>query len=107
MPAGRLRDRITLLTRQAGRDAVGQPLNGWDESSPIWADVQMIGGREQLRAGREVSEGQYSIRIRYRSSVTTAQRIRLAVSGEVLDIKLAQPDQRRAWLTITAERVDP
>jgi hypothetical protein len=39
--------------------------------------------------------------------VTTAQRIRLAVSGEVLDIKLAQPDQRRAWLTITAERVDP
>ena len=57
MPAGRLRDRITLLTRQSGRDAVGQPLNGWDESSPIWADVQMIGGREQLRAGREVSEG--------------------------------------------------
>ena len=107
MPAGRLRDRITLLTRQAGRDAVGQPLDGWDESSPIWADVQMIGGREQMRAGREVSEGQYSIRIRHRPGVTTAQRIRLAVSGEVLDIKLAQPDQRRAWLTITAERVDP
>ena len=28
--------------------------------------------------------------------MTTTQRIRLAVSGEVLDIKLAQPDQRRA-----------
>jgi SPP1 family predicted phage head-tail adaptor len=107
MPAGRLRDRITLLARQSGRDAVGQPLDDWGESPPIWADVQMIGGREQIRAGREVSEGQYSIRIRHRPGVTTAQRIRLAVSGEVLDIKLAQPDQRRAWLTITAERVDP
>jgi len=56
MPAGRLRDRITLLARQSGRDAVGQPLDDWGESPPIWADVQMIGGREQIRAGREVSE---------------------------------------------------
>lgn len=107
MPAGRLRDRITLLARQFGRDAVGQLQDGWSESSPIWADVQMIGGREQIRAGREVSEGQYSIRIRHRPGVTTAQRIRLEASGEVLDIKLAQPDQRRTWLTITAERIDP
>lgn len=106
MPAGRLRDHITLLTRQTGRDTAGQPLDAWDESNPIWADVQMIGGREQIRAGREVSEGQYSIRIRYRPNVTTAQRIKLAVSGEALDITLVQPDQRRAWLIITAERVD-
>lgn len=107
MPAGRLRDRINLLTHQVGRDAVGQPLDDWVASAPIMADVQMIGGREQIRAGREVSEGQYSIRISYRVGVTTAQRIRLDGGGEVLDIKLAQPDQRRAWLTITAERVDP
>jgi SPP1 family predicted phage head-tail adaptor len=104
MPAGRLRDRIRLLTRTTVRNEIGQPRDEWVASPPVWADVQMIGGREQLRAGQEIADGQYSIRIRFRGGVSAAQRIMLT-SGERLDIKLVQPDQRRAWLTIAAERV--
>lgn len=51
MPAGRLRDRIRLLTRTTVRNEIGQPRDEWVASLPVWADVQMIGGREQLRAG--------------------------------------------------------
>lgn len=106
MAAGRLRHRITVLTRVKGRDAVGQPVDAWAESPPIWADVQQIGGREQIRAGRELSAGLYSIRIRFRSGISTAQRIRLS-SGELLDITVAQPDAKRVWLTISAEGITP
>ncbi|MGN5115638.1 phage head closure protein [Aeromonas sp. Y301-2] len=103
MAAGKLRDRVTLLTRAPGRDGAGQAVDQWQPSPPIWADVRMIGGREQLRAGKEIAAGQYTIQFRYRPGVTTAQRLYLVQDQLSLNIKLVQPDARRQWLILTCE----
>lgn len=103
MAAGALRDQITLLTKGSGRDGAGQSLDQWQPSPPIWADVRMIGGREQLRAGKEIAAGQYTIKFRYRPGVTTAQRLYLVRDQLSLNIKLVQPDERRQWLILTCE----
>ena len=103
MAAGELRDQITLLTKVPGRDGAGQAIGQWQPSPPIWANVRVIGGREQLRAGKEISAGQYTIKFRYRPGVTTAQRLYLVRDQLSLNIKLVQPDARRQWLILTCE----
>jgi len=103
MASGAYRDQITLLTQISGQDAAGQPLEQWQPSAPIWADVQMIGGREQRRAGKEIAAGQYSIKFRYRPGVTAAQRVHLVRDGLTLAIKLVQPDTKRSSLILSCE----
>ncbi len=103
MAAGEYRDQIRILTKASGQDAAGQPLEQWQESSPIWADVRMIGGREQLRAGKEVAAGQYTIKLRYRSGVTAANRVFLVRDDLAVNIKLVQPDARRSTLILFCE----
>lgn len=103
MASGDYRDQICILTKTPGQDGAGQPLDQWQSSPPIWADVRMIGGREQLRAGKEVAAGQYTIKLRYRSGVTPAQRVHLVRDGLTINIKLVQPDAKRRELILFCE----
>lgn len=104
--AGKLKDRIQLLVNQPTKSPSGQILDDWQPfGSPTWADVQQIGGREQLRAGRELNPGEYSIRLRYRNGLTASHRVRLLATGVVLDIGVPQVDRRAGWITLTAIEV--
>lgn len=105
MRAGQLKHRITLLTYTAtGRDGMGQPIKGWTEAPPIWADVRFISGREFVRADKETSEATASIRIRTRP-VTTAMRVRY--KGVLYDIKAVLPGTSGEFVDLAVTEVRP
>lgn len=101
LQAGKLNQRIALQASTPTTSATGQRIDSWATVATVWADVQQIGGREQLRAGRELAQGEYSIRIRYRSAVKAGMRVLLA-DGTTLTIAVPQVDRRAGWITLTA-----
>lgn len=66
--------RITLLRRQAGSDAVGQPVTDWVPVRKVWGHVLFQTGAEVLRAGAETSIVKASIRIRAASDIEASWR---------------------------------
>jgi SPP1 family predicted phage head-tail adaptor len=95
--------RITLLRRQAGRDALNQPIEDWTDVATIWADVRFQSGAEVLRANAEVSVKRASIRIRARKDIDASWRIRY--QGEEFDVKSALPDDDRSFVFLVCESV--
>lgn len=75
MKAGNLNTLVAIQARQAGQDAVGQPLSGWATFAQVWADVRHGNGLEAVKAGAPVSVVKASIRIRRRADVTSAMRV--------------------------------
>ena len=101
MPAGKLKDRVTLLQRQSGQDALGQPLQTWVDVTTTWADVRFVSGIETIKAGREISTSRASVRIRRRGNVSRQMRVRIGgVEYEIVDVV---PSVDRAWLTLICE----
>lgn len=95
--------RITLLRRDVGKDAAGQPIESWTDVGTIWADVRFQTGAEVLRANAEVAIKRASIRIRTRSDVDTAMRARY--QGEEFEVKSALPDVDRSFTFLVVESV--
>jgi SPP1 family predicted phage head-tail adaptor len=93
--------RITLLQRITGRDAAGQPTEDWADVATVWADVRFQSGAEVLRANAEVAVKRASIRIRTRTDVTPAWRVRYA--GEEYDVKSVLPDTDRSFAFLVVE----
>jgi len=99
-----MNQRVTLLKRAQGRDAAGQPVEDWPEVATIWANVKFQTGAEVLRANAETSIVRVSIRIRARSDVDGAWRVRYA--GIDYDVKSALPDSAdRQFMFLVCESV--
>lgn len=75
MKAGALSRRIKVQSRAGTQDALGQPVETWSDTLSAWADVRTRGGLETIRDDREQPVGKVSFRIRYRTGITTAQRV--------------------------------
>ena len=101
MPAGKLKDRVTLLQRQSGQDALGQPSTAWVDVASLWAEVRFVSGIETIKAGRETSTSRASVRIRNTNGIVRQMRVQLGgVDYEIVDII---PDPKRAYLTLICE----
>ena len=85
-----MNQRITLLKREHGRDAAGQPVDGWADVATIFANVKFQTGAEVLRANAETSIVRVSIRIRARTDIDGAWRVRYL--GVEYDVKSVLPD---------------
>lgn len=72
--AGTLSNKVSLQRRTSGKDALGQPIDVWTEYASVWGNVLMKSGKESIESGTQVSIGQASIRIRYRTDVTNGDR---------------------------------
>lgn len=105
MKAGDLDRRIKLLAPVQTKTAAGQRIDTFEVYAEAWANVQQIGGREQLRAGRETSPSEYSIRLRYRQDVKYGHRIQLVDTGDMLTVSVPQLDRKNWTITITATGV--
>lgn len=97
LAAGRLLSRITIMARQAGQDAAGGPNGAWVDLCTTWAEILAPTGRataERVAAGSSDSPVAYSVRIRWRTGITPAMRVRHRVAGvdQVLDIVQVVPD---------------
>lgn len=103
MQAGKLNQRIQIMQRTAGSDALGQPATTWEVLATVWADVRFVSGIETIKAGREVSTSRASVQIRNMTGITTDMRIMISsVAYEVVDVI---PDVKRTKLTLICEAV--
>ena len=103
MRAGKLNQRITIQSRSAGSDSVGQRVLVWNELGKIWADVRMQNGKGIVAAGREAGVIAGSMRIRPRSDLTTDMRV--LWGGQIFDIKaiVPFPDGMRDCMDLVVE----
>lgn len=75
MRPGLLNSRVTVQQQSAAQDALGQPVNTWSTLATVWADVRHTSGIEAIKDNAIASVARASIRVRYRSGITTAMRV--------------------------------
>ncbi len=75
MDPGKLIWRCTLQQPATGQDGIGQPLPGWVDVARFWADIRQTGGLEAIKAGAVTSKVQTSIRLGYRTGITSGMRV--------------------------------
>lgn len=88
---------VSIQTRQAGQDAIGQPLAGWVTLARVWADVRHGNGLEVVKAGAPVSVVKASIRIRRRDDVTGGMRV--LVGSTPYEVEAVIQDEARRVFT--------
>lgn len=91
MRAGPLQSRVTIQHLVAGQEPDGQPVDVWTELATVWANIRNLRGSEAIRADREASTVQTSIRIRRRTDVTAAMRV--VFGPTTYEIKAVLPDE--------------
>ena len=105
MPAGRLRDYITIERATTGDDGYGNTITGWAVLASVWADMRETPGKERVAAGRVQAERTATIRVRLdpvTEGLTEADRI--VARGEVWDIRgIAQVDRQGRMLDMLCE----
>lgn len=97
-----MNDRVTLQSRGAGKDALGQPIESWPDIATVWADVLFQSGAEVMRAGADTAIVKCSIRIRARAGLDTG--VRVLFEAKLYDVKSALPDNRdRRFMFLVCE----
>jgi len=91
MRAGTLNSRVTIKHLVSGQGPDGQPTDVWTDLATVWANIRNKTGSEAIRADKEVSVVQTSIRIRKRTDVTAPMRVHHGAM--VYEIKAVLPDE--------------
>lgn len=99
MRAGTLNSRVTIKHLVSGQGPDGQPTDVWVDVAKVWANIRTMNGVESIKADREVSVVQYSIRIRRRTDVTAAMRVH-EEDGTIYEVKSVRPDK------VTRDKID-
>ncbi len=76
MRAGKLNQRITLQTNTPTRGSDGASLDSWADTVTVWAEKSHQSSREFFAAHKVNSETTDLFIIRYRSSITTKNRVK-------------------------------
>ena len=102
---GKLRHRIAIEVESAATDSYGGQLDPW--ASPrvvarVWARIEPLRGREQLRGMQLESRVTHRVVIRHRSDVGPANRLRFGTRlfniRAVIDV-----EERSRWLELLCE----
>lgn len=100
MRAGALNKRVTLLQRSVSTNAEHEPIETFAELETVWAEVQDLRGRDFYAARQVVNELGTRFRIRWRSDLTTMDRI--SYDGRQFDIEQISEIGHRFGLEILA-----
>ena len=99
MYAGQMRTRLLWQAKIQGQDAAGQPIDGWTDVGPDWADFRVLSGLEAIKADALTSVTKASCRVRYREDLTPDMRAMVAYR-QVFD-GIVVNDQIRAAVLLT------
>lgn len=91
MRAGKLNRRVTIQQPGPTRDTAGQPTTGWVDFDSVWADVRYMNGRQYTTSNAEASSATVSIRVRYRTDLSSIMRVVHGVT--IFDILAVLPDE--------------
>lgn len=98
LPAGAMREQITLQAYTATRDAYGGEVITWADQATVWGAVDAITGRESYAAQQLDSVVTLRVRLRMRSDVTT--KWRALWRSQVLSIMAVLPSPTRDMITL-------
>jgi len=103
MSSGKLTDNVIFEKRVAGRLPNRDLTSTWIETLRTLADVNVMTGEEQVKAGKLVSENRIKLKFRYRTDVSFNAGDRVTWRGRtfLLEPGLIQ-DKKRTWFTMTA-----
>lgn len=76
MEPGRLNRRVELQSATETADTRGGIARTWATYATVWAEVAPLGGRELFYAQQVQSLVTHNIRMRYRTTLTAAHRIK-------------------------------
>lgn len=97
--------RVTILRLIEGQDEIGQPTQVWSTLATVMANIRYLSGVESIKAGAETATAKASIRIAYRTNVTSAMRVQLG--STVFEIKSVLPDETGKQHTdLTVEAIE-
>lgn len=106
--AGDLREVIEFQTRSEEDDGYGNTVTG--PFATVWsapARVQILRGSETVMAGRLTGKQTVAVSIRWQPEVATltssAWRAKNGRSGELMNIRSIEPDERKAIVNILCE----
>lgn len=100
IPAGELSERITLQTRVAGVDALGQESPSWVDGATVWARVRPIAARDFT--GADQAQASSTIRVEIRRGATVTATTRVQWDGRAWDIVGEPLPIDRAYLRFDA-----
>jgi SPP1 family predicted phage head-tail adaptor len=103
MRAGRLRERIKIEEATESQDDAGQPIRTWSTLvDRLPAEVRPVAGGEVVRGRQVAAETTCVFEIRFRTDITTDQRIVWA--GRTFGIvRVHDPYGRRAEIWVEAK----
>lgn len=96
---------VSIRERSTQRDAAGQPVETWTEVASVWASIRHPRGAEFIRAEKDVSIVQASIRIRRRTDVRADMRVHHG--STIYEIRAVLPDEvSREHVDLVCEVID-
>ncbi len=102
--AGKLRHKITIQQRSTERDEYGGVPDAWTDVATVRASVEPLQGREFYASQQMQAEVTTRFRIRYRSGVKPAMRVRF--NERSYDItSVINPDERNGELHLMAVEI--
>lgn len=87
MQTGRLRNRVTLQHQIAAQNEYNEEVVTWEDLDHIWADIRPVSSRERLITSADQLQAaiDHHIMIRWRSDISTKQRIKFG--ARIFDIE--------------------
>lgn len=83
--------RVVIKQLVDGQGPTGQPTTVWATLATVQANVKYLNGVETIKGGAETATAKASIRIGYRTNVTTAMQVTLGAT--VFKITAVLPDE--------------
>jgi SPP1 family predicted phage head-tail adaptor len=103
LSAGKLRHRIAIEQKVDTPDPItGYPVTVWQSVAEVWAEITPLSVREFVAAQATQSAVTGRVRIRWRTGITAAMRIRHLADDRIYNIAGVLEDSRsgREWLTL-------
>lgn len=105
MRAGKLNNRITIQSKTTTYDSCGGPIDTWADTVDLWAGVETTGGGDFYAAQKLDASVTAVFTVRYRSDLTSLNRIKYGTrTFEILGTP-RDPDGMRDALLIAAKEV--
>lgn len=99
-----LNRRCTLQSKQAGVDAIGQPVDAWTDVLSFWGHIKVTSGYEIVKANATVQVNRVNIRSRYMLAAFADAGMRVVQGDRTYNVEAVLPDDAgREYVDLVCE----
>jgi len=96
---GKLNKRISMQQATNVADGMGGQTQSWADTPQVWAAIWPVSGREQVKNMATQGTISHQIRIRYRSGITPAWRVRFGTRYFNI-VSIVNPEEKNEFLDL-------